>query len=191
MTTEMDGRQALLVMDMQQAITAYFPAALLQQFAHTIEAARTAHVPVIYVTVRWRPGGVDVSPRNRFISALAPRGGFFEGDTTAAIDERLAPQDGEVVVTKRRVGAFSGSDLELVLRSQNIDTLVLTGIGTSGVVLSTLIEAAEMDYRLIVLKDCCGDASQEVHQFLTEKIFPTQSEVMTAAEWIGRLKGVN
>jgi len=191
MTTEMDSRQALLVMDMQQAITNYFPGALLQQFSHTIAAARAAHILVIYVTVRWRPGGADVSPRNRFISALAPRGGFFEGDTTAAIDERLAPQDGDVVVTKRRVGAFSGSDLELVLRSQNIDTLVLTGIGTSGVVLSTLIEAADMDYRLIVLKDCCGDGSQEVHQFLTEKIFPTQSEVMTAAEWIERLKDVN
>ena len=191
MTTEVNGRQALLVLDMQKAITAHFPDAWLQQFAHTIEAARAAHVPVIYITARWRPGGGDVSPRNRFISRIAPRGGFFEGDATAEIDNRLGPQDGEIVVTKRRVGAFSGSDLEVVLRSQNIDTLVLTGVGTSGVVLSTLIVAAEMDYRLIVLKDRCGDGSRETHQFLTERIFPTQAEVLTAAEWIERQNRAN
>jgi len=77
-----------------------------------------------------------------------------------------------VVVTKRRVSAFTGSDLEVVLRADGMDRLVLAGIATSGVVLSTLRQAADLDYRLTVLADGCLDADPEVHRVLTEKVFP-------------------
>jgi nicotinamidase-related amidase len=87
------------------------------------------------------------------------------------------------VVTKRRVSAFTGSDLEVVLRSLGAGTLVLTGIATSGVVLSTLRQAADLDYRLVVLADACLDADPEVHRVLLEKVFPRQATVRTAAQW--------
>ncbi len=93
----------------------------------------------------------------------------------------LKSQAHEVVVTKRRVSAFSGSDLEVVLRAQGIQHLVLTGIATSGVVLSTLREAADKDYRLTVLADCCADGDEEVHRVLTTKVFPRQADVLTLA----------
>lgn len=79
--------------------------------------------------------------------------------------------------------AFSGSDLELVLRSRGIGHLVLTGIATSGVVLSTLRQAADLDYRLTVLADACYDPDPEVHQLLTAKVFPRQADVVTIDEW--------
>jgi nicotinamidase-related amidase len=88
-----------------------------------------------------------------------------------------------VVVTKRRVSAFTGSDLEVVLRSQEIGKLVLAGISTSGVVLSTLREAADKDYELVVLSDCCADGDPEVHRVLLEKVFPRQAEVLDAESW--------
>ena len=91
------------------------------------------------------------------------------------------------IVTKRRVSAFTGSDLEVVLRAAGVDSLVLTGIATSGVVLSTLREAADRDYDLTVLADCCGDSDPEVHRVLTEKVFPRQAEVTTVADWEARL----
>ena len=87
-------------------------------------------------------------------------------------------------MVKKRVSAFAGSDLAEVLRGGAIDTLVLTGIATSGVVLSTLRQAADLDYRLVVLHDGCADADPEVHRVLTEKVFPRQAEVLDVDDWV-------
>ena len=88
-----------------------------------------------------------------------------------------------MTVTKRRVSAFAGSDLDVILRAGGITHLVLAGIATSGVVLSTLRQAADLDYQLTVLSDGCLDADAEVHRVLTEKIFPRQAGVVTIEEW--------
>ena len=92
-----------------------------------------------------------------------------------------------MVVTKRRVSAFSGSDLDMVLRAGAIDALVLSGIATSGCVLSTLRQAADLDFSLIVLSDGCINSDHEVHRVLCEKVFRDQAEVLTTDEWIRRL----
>ena len=65
----------------------------------------------------------------------------------------------------------------------------MTGVATSGVVLSTLRQAADLDYRLVVLSDACLDADPEVHRVLTEKVFPRQAAVRTVAEWAAELDG--
>jgi len=88
---------------------------------------------------------------------------------------------------QRRVSAFTGSDLEVVLRAAGIDHLVLTGIATSGVVLSTLRQAADLDYRLTVLADGCLDADPEVHRVLTDKVYPRQADVLRISEWTDSL----
>jgi len=90
-------------------------------------------------------------------------------------------------VVKKRVSAFSGSDLEVLLRSLDITHLVLTGIATSGVVLSTLREAADKDYRLTVRADGCLDADEEVHRVLIGKLFPRQADVVSVDEWVSSL----
>ena len=122
--------------------------------------------------------------------AAIRQAGAAMSETSAATDihPAVAPQPGDIVVTKRRVGAFTGSDLEVVLRAQNIDHLVLTGIATSGVVLSTLRAATDMDYGLTVLSDCCADGDDEVHRILLTKVFPRQADVLTAAEWAAALE---
>ncbi len=91
------------------------------------------------------------------------------------------------MVTKRRVSAFTGSDLEVVLRAAEVRHLVLCGIATSGVVLSTVREAADKDYRLTVLADLCADTDPEVHSLLIGKVFPRQARVISAAEWTASL----
>ena len=88
---------------------------------------------------------------------------------------------------KRRVSAFSGSDLDVLLRAKQADTLVLAGIATSGVVLSTLRQAADLDFRLVVLSDACADGDAEVHRVLTEKVFPRQAQVTTTDDWVATL----
>ncbi len=77
-----------------------------------------------------------------------------------------------------------GSDLEVILRAKNIRHLVLAGISTSGVVLSTVREAADKDYQLTVLSDLCADFDEQVHSLLLEKIFPRQAAVITSRQWM-------
>jgi nicotinamidase-related amidase len=181
---------ALLVMDVQEAIVQRFgdEPGYLERMDLAISAAREAGVPVVYVVVGFRPGHPEVSPRNKTFTALASGSAFTGADPAARIHPAIAPGPGDLVVTKRRVSAFAGSDLDVLLRGLDAGTLVLSGIATSGVVLSTLRQAADLDYGLTVLSDCCLDADQEVHKVLTEKVFPRQADVMTVAEWTSLLE---
>lgn len=133
--------------------------------------------------VAFRDGHPDVSPRNRLFARLSSRGELADTNPSTQILPAIAPESGDIVVTKRRVSAFSGSDLEIVLRSNQIDELVLAGIATSGVVLSTVREAADRDYGLVVLSDCCADSDAEVHRILMEKVFPRQADVTAVGDW--------
>jgi nicotinamidase-related amidase len=177
---------ALLVMDVQNGIVdrvGEHSASLLTTLARTVGAARTGGVPVIYVRVAFRQGAPEISARNKSF-ATARSSALNELDPATSVHPAVDPQPGDIVVTKRRVSAFAGSDLDVVLRSLEADSLVLTGFATSGVVLSTVRQAADLDFRLTVLSDGCADGDPEVHRVLMEKVFPKQASVMTAAEWI-------
>jgi nicotinamidase-related amidase len=179
------SRTALLVMDLQAEIVGRFPdgcVPLLERIATLIAAARTAQVPVIYVVVGFRPGYPEVSPRNQSFSAVTSTGKFTTQPPGADIVAAVRPQPEDVIIVKHRVGAFSATDLDMILRAKGVDTLVLTGLATSGVVLSTLRHGADADYRMIVVADCCADGDDEVHRVLTEKVFVRQASVIAASE---------
>jgi nicotinamidase-related amidase len=182
-------KTALLVMDVQNGIVSRFAknGKVLLPFQKAVEAARRHNIPVIFVRVAFREGYPEISPRNKSFSAFSGFGGMTVSDTATQIHESVQPQPNEPVVTKLRVSAFAGSDLEVILRSRQIDTLILSGIATSGVVLSTLREAADKDFKLTVLSDACLDADPEVHRVLTEKVFPRQADVLTVDAWIDSL----
>ena len=86
------------------------------------------------------------------------------------------------------MGAFSTTDLDQQLRERGVDTLLLAGLSTSGVVLSTVRDAHDRDYQVFVLSDLTGDPDPEVHEFLTGRIFPRQARVITTAD-LGTLLG--
>lgn len=179
-------RMALLVMDMQEGIVARYAhmGDILTPVNTAIAAARSASIPVIYVTVTFRPGAPEISPRNKFFSLLKEQQSSPSATMPALeIHHAIAPQPDDIIITKRRVSAFSGSDLEMVLRAQDISHLVLCGIATSGVVLSTLREAADKDYQLTVLADCCTDTDEEVQRVLLSKVFPRQADVVQVSTW--------
>ena len=185
-----DHDTALLLMDLQRSIVEnYSQPDFLPCIQRAIQAARRAKLPLIWVRVCFRRGYPEISPHNQTFSTIRQTGRLIEGDEQNTIHPDLDMRESDVVVTKRRIGAFSGSDLEVVLRAANIETLVLAGIATSGVVLSTVRLAADLDYRLIVLKDGCADSDPEVHRVLMEKVFPHQATVQNIDEWIASLPG--
>jgi len=184
-------RDALLIMDVQQGLVQRLGDAqgLIGRLAAAIAAARVASIPIIYVVVQFRKGYPEISPRNRSFAAIRNAGTAMEEASPAtAIHPAVAPQEGDIVVTKRRVSAFSGSDLDVVLRALGVDGLALAGIATSGVVLSTLRAAADLDFRCTVLADCCADGDEEVHRVLTTKVFPRQAAVLTVDDWRAELQ---
>jgi nicotinamidase-related amidase len=187
--TNKNQNAALLVMDIQGATVKMLKddMSFFNSLNKTIQTARNNKMPVIFVVVGFRKGYPEVSPNNKSFSML--KNGTMNWNTEEAtrIHASVALQSGDIIITKKRVSAFTGSDLEVVLRSLEIKHLVLSGISTSGVVLSTLREAADKDYAITVLSDCCVDRDEEVHRILTTKIFPRQAEVVNAEEWCASL----
>ena len=175
----------LLVMDYQRAMVNTLPGAadLLPRMAEAIYAARSWGVRIGYVWMGFDDVDYDAIPRtNKSMAAAASSRRLHREAPETAIHDAVAPQPGDLVVRKTRVGAFSTTDLDQRLRDLEIDTLILAGITTSGVVLSTVREAADRDYRLYVLKDASLDREQEVHDLLTGKIFPRQAYVISIAD---------
>jgi nicotinamidase-related amidase len=187
------GRSALLVMDYQSGILERLEnsAELIGRAQRAIALARSRGATIGYVRVAFADADYENVPRtSRMWTRVAQAGRAFHADAPAtAIHDQLVPEPGDVVVRKVRVGAFSTTDLDAQLRARGVDTLILAGISTSGVVLSTVRDASDRDYRVLVLSDVSADPQPDVHEFLTDRIFPTQAEVITLGELEDLLAG--
>jgi nicotinamidase-related amidase len=159
----------------------------LERAREVLDAARKAGVFVGYCISHFRPGFPEVSDRNTTRAARRDAGEVLPADPAALILPAVQPQAGEPVIAKHRTSAFSGSAFEMILRAHNIETLILMGHATSGVILSTVRLAADLDYRLIVVEDGCADRDPEVHRLLMEKVFPRQASVVRAKDLVAAL----
>ncbi len=150
--------------------------------ASVLKAARKAGMPVIHIQVGFRPGLPEIGGRNKLFGAIksSPQHQEFFRGPSGAIHPALGPEPDDIVITKHRVSAFTGTDLDMILRAKEIEKLVMFGIATSGVVLSTLLDASDADYEVAVISDCCADRDAELHNALMGRLFPARGEVMTA-----------
>jgi len=174
-------RTALLAMDFQNGVVGMAPEpdALLERVRGAIAAVRAAGGTIGYVRVAFTEDDWAAVPEtNKGFSRLAEARGMHDEDAATQIDERIAPEDGDIVVRKTRVGGMSTTDLHEQLTGRGVDTLVLTGISTSGVVLSTLVDAVDRDYRVIVLSDGVADRRADVHEVLLNSYFPARGYVI-------------
>jgi len=185
-------RTAVLSMDMHAGIVALYVSdreAFTSRAASLLVFCRARGMMIIHVQVGFRPGFPEISPRNLLFNAIREspeRQKLFQGKT-GRIHDAVAPVGEDVVITKHRISAFTGTDLEMILRARGVDTVVLFGIATSGVVLSTLLDAVDADYRTIVVEDCCADRDADLHAALMERLFPLRGTVATAAEVLASL----
>ncbi|MGW1408987.1 cysteine hydrolase family protein [Streptomyces sp. NPDC002403] len=179
---------ALLLMDYQPAILAALPEgedreALLGRVEGAVADVRAEGGTIAHVRLGFTEADWDAIPAsNKSFAPLAQHRVMHHEDPAAAIDERLAPQDGDIVVRKIRYGAMSTTDLDQQLRERGITTLVVSGVSTSGVVLSTVIDAADRDYQLYVLSDGVADPDAEVHNVLLHRVFPSRAHIIDTAE---------
>ncbi len=160
-------KSAVLIMDFQQRIIANVasePEAVVRNAARALECARAAGIPVIYVVHRGGP--------------------FAEYAPDVELHQGVAPDEGELVITKTRPGPFSTTALDVNLREMGRDTLIVMGVATSGCVLSCVRWAVDVNYRFIVIADACSDADPEVHRVLTEKVYTRQGTVINTDEFL-------
>ncbi|MEN2435842.1 cysteine hydrolase [Weeksellaceae bacterium A-14] len=177
---------ALLVMDMQMGILGNFPddkMKVVHKAAEAIVIARKKNIPVLFVRLGFQKGLPEIGPDNKMFwqlknsvdDSILPR--FMELHPT------LGVQEDDIIINKKRVNAFSGNELEMILQAKNIKHLVLSGVATSGIVLSTFCAAFDKDYQITVLSDACADRNEETHRVLMNNVFAERANVYSVEEW--------
>lgn len=184
-----NSKIALLVMDMQSGILNRMPeqsGEITEKIATAIKTARKKNLLVIFVRLGFRNGFPEVNANNKMLNALKENMNDEDLEMFMKIYPYLDVTDNDLIIDKKRISAFSGNDLEMILRAKNISQLVFTGIATSGVILSTFYEALDKDYDLTILSDGCADPNKQIHEFLIKNILPKHSQVITVNEWINK-----
>jgi len=183
------ANSALLVMDYQNLMIKILgekAKLLLLTTNSVIEAARAANIPIIYIVVQFQNHFHSVNQANKGFAKVASSGMLLEGSEEAKIHPEVAPKDNDAIVVKRRVSAFYNTELGCVLSVKSIKHLILTGISTSGVVLSTTRWAADADFTISIIEDCCADREEEVHKVLISKVLSKQADIIKAKDFIAK-----
>lgn len=185
------AQTALVLADFQPAVLGSLPGgyeAVLAAAEAALAGARAAGLAVAHVRVAFAEDDFGhIPPANKMFAPVAAAHYLVAETPEAQFNERVAPAASEIVVRKTRVGAFSTTDLHEQLQARGVKTLVLAGVSTAGVVLSTLRAAADLDYELFVLADGCADHDPEVHALLTQRVFPVQATVLSQGAFLAAL----
>lgn len=182
----MNNNSALLVIDMQEGIARDMNNIeyLIDKNIQTISIARSHNIPVIFVVASFEPNFLDVSSNNKFFTMVKDSGApMTKGEPGTKVLKELNPSPDEPIISRNRISAFVGSNLDVLLRSMEIHHLILTGVATSGAILNTALESADNDYITTVLSDATDDPIPNNHQFLIKQILPTSSNINTVQEW--------
>jgi len=180
------SQTALLVMHYQTDILNLFPSvapALLANTRRLCDAARRQGVGVYFAKIHFSPGYPEVSPRNKNGQGMKQLGLFVHDQVSPELGRRAD----EPVVMAHRASVFFGTDLMPRLSARGVDTLVMVGIASTGVVLSSVAHASDADFRLFTVKDCCYDPDPVVHDHLFSTAFASRTTVLSLAEALALL----
>ena len=158
-------RPALLLVDMIRGFTDPACAlgsesgAVVEANRKLLQAFRERKLPVFFTTVIYR----DAEQAKVFRQRVPALNVLVPGSPWVQIDERVAPLPGETVVEKLFASAFFGTELDRQLRAQKVDSLVVTGMTTSGCVRATAVDGLQHDYRVVVPREAVGDRNAAAH----------------------------
>ena len=162
---------------------------VIGQAAKLLDAARRSGAAVVYTRVAWQPGYPDLVVNSPLLGMVAQFGALVEGSAKAEIVPQLTPKDGDVVLTHQRVGGFSASQLDVILRSRGVDTLLFAGVATNASVESTARQASDLGYRTIIVADACSAADPGAHDAAIASL-GLLGEITTTADAVDALSGV-
>ncbi|MCM3920528.1 cysteine hydrolase [Frankia sp. AiPs1] len=137
---------------------------VLERTADAIDRARSARIPVIYVVVGFSPEYHEWPAGSAVFAEARPGRKLVVGTWATTVHEELKPAADEPIVVKRRISPFCGTELSLLLRARGIDTLLLAGVSTDLVVLSTARDGHDQDYRVEVLADATASMTTALHE---------------------------
>jgi nicotinamidase-related amidase len=175
------ARTALLVMHYQTDIMKLFPSVAPTLLANTrklCDGARKKGISVYFAKIHFSPGYPEASPLNKNGQIMKQLGIFVEDQ----LSPELARRPEEPLIIAHRASVFYGTDLQVRLSAQGIDTLIMVGIASTGVMLSSIAYASDADYRLFTVKDCCYDPDQVVHDHLFSTAFESRTTVLSLAD---------
>ena len=183
------SKTALLTLDLQQGILAMGDGydSVIPNASKLVEFARAKQYLLIHIGLGFSEGHPEISDADTPFLQAKQNNLFAKGSPSAEFHSTIF-QPGDLVIYKQRVSAFTENHLNLTLRSRGIENLVLFGISTSGIVLSTVTRAFDMDYKMTIIADACFDGEAEVHKILTENIFPKRGTVSTTDKFISEQK---
>jgi nicotinamidase-related amidase len=183
---------ALLVLDCQPEVLSSVanPRAVVFRTNSAIDIVRRLGGTIGFTRLAFEYADYRFTPStNKEFATLAYENRLRNGTSGADLHPGLAITPGDIVMRKTRLGAFSTTNLDESLTNLGITTLILAGIHASGAVLSTVREAADKDYRLIILADCISDTDTATQRLLMERVFPQQAEILTTNELERALAG--
>ncbi|MCL2465539.1 MAG: cysteine hydrolase, partial [Micrococcales bacterium] len=154
---------------------------------------RAAGATVIHSPITFQPGYYEITSHPYgILKGVVDSSSFVKGGWGAAIADPIAPKDGDIVLEgKRGLDAFASTNLDFILRSKGIETVVLAGFLTNCCVESTMRSAYERGYEVITLTDAVAATSQPEHDNALAYDYPMFSKPMTAAEYIESLQGAS
>ncbi|KAK9489928.1 Isochorismatase-like protein [Lipomyces doorenjongii] len=184
------SRTALFLLDLQVMYAKMDPSfdALMTHTASIVKAARSKGITIAHCRVAFTESEVvnvpDTNPTFSQLQNDPSRAAMLNVNSSeAAFHPAVAPEDGDIVVRKNRVGPFFNApqDVHAIFQGRGIDTLLLGGVSTGGAVAATVVQASDLDYRLFVVEDSCADPSKETHEFLM-KFFAKRATVIKSEE---------
>lgn len=151
------------------------------------DAARAAGIPVVYSNVVYKEGGADGGVFFRKAPVLK---NFIAGSPMGEWPRGLQPAETELVISKQYPSAFFGTSLAADLKALSVDTLIITGVTTSGCVRATCVDAMSHGFVPIVVKDACGDRHEGPHKANLFDMNAKYADVIGEADVIEHLQGI-
>ena len=160
--------------------------------ANTVQAAakaRAAGVTVMFAPISFAEGYREITPEPYgILKGVVDAHAFVRGSSGAAIVDSLSPSTADIIIEgKRGLGTFASTNLDFILRSRGIKTLVVAGFLTNCCVESTARTGYEKGFSVVALSDCAATLSEQEQRFTFEKNLPMFARILTHMQFLSEL----
>ena len=152
-----------------------------------LDVFRAGSLPIAYTVIEYEPGFGDAGV---FIEKVPSLSVLLRGSPMCAVDDRIAPRPGEIIISKKYASSFFGTNLDTLFRTQGVDTCVIVGCTTSGCVRASAVDSLQHGFRTIVVREGCGDRADGPHEANLFDIDAKYGDVIGLDECVDYVNGL-